>query len=454
MQATTTPLVLDKLTTASIITGTAMWMSWSVLVVLLSAAVPELRVSQLFGLLALSGVAATLAHLLLFAFGDKAMQASFAQAATVLLLIPALGLIWLLQDNSVSYSNLLLLAFICGLGGAQFMALGDTQQHDRSQLGWSLGVNASVLGIGIILAQVSVPVLTAMPWAGELSGQPWTTQAATGNMLGNIAAGTPMWLANVGWFMALALLVIIVLRLVPLWPSPAPVYVPHPPRAIARQLIFRNKHTWLMALLYVMAFGSFIGFAITFPLSLQFLFGLSRVWEGGELIRVVSNDHAPNALTYAWIGPLLGVLARPLGGWVSDQTGGARLAQWCALALAAACSIAALVAYQAFYSRTPEVWFLSYILAFLLIFIASGMASSAIFKAISEIFPPEQLGTVLRWVVALATTGAIYIPLLWSLHSATATPAFALLGFAVFYVICAVIIQWVYLRRRSEFYNP
>lgn len=53
MQATTTPLVLDKLTTASIITGTAMWMSWSVLVVLLSAAAPELRVSQLFGLLAL-----------------------------------------------------------------------------------------------------------------------------------------------------------------------------------------------------------------------------------------------------------------------------------------------------------------------------------------------------------------------------------------------------------------
>lgn len=431
-----------------------MWMSWSVLVVLLSATMPDFSVSQLFALLALSGVAATLAHLLLFAVGDKAMQASFSQTATVLLLLPAIGLICLLQDSSIGYSSLLVLAFICGLGGAQFMALGDTAPYERTQLGWSLGVNASVLGIGIVLAQVGVPLLTALPWAGELSGAPWSTQAATGNMLGNIAPGTPIWLANVGWFMALALLMIIVLRQMPLWQLSGPVELNHRVRPLARRLIFRNKHTWLMALLYIMAFGSFIGFAITFPLSLQFVFGLSRVWEGGELVYAVSNDHAPNALTYAWIGPLLGVLARPLGGWLADQVGGARVAKWCALALALACSFAALTAYQAFYSRTPETLFLSYILAFLLIFIASAMASSAVFKSISEIFPPEQLGTVLRWVVALATTGAIYIPLLWSLHSATATPAAALLGFAVFYVICAAIIHWNYLRRQSEFYNP
>lgn len=77
---------------------------------------------------------------------------------------------------------------------------------------------------------------------------------------------------------------------------------------------------WVMTWLYTMTFGSFIGYSAAFPKLIQDVFGSL---PDGSL-----NPNAPNPLAYAWIGPLVGSIIRPVGGWLSDKLGGARVTQW------------------------------------------------------------------------------------------------------------------------------
>ncbi|MCQ4005198.1 antiporter, partial [Klebsiella pneumoniae] len=86
--------------------------------------------------------------------------------------------------------------------------------------------------------------------------------------------------------------------------------------------IFRDKHTWSMSILYILTFGSFIGFSMALPLSITVIFGFMNEVGADGVVTRVANPNAPSALTYAWIGPFIGALIRPLGGWISDKVGG------------------------------------------------------------------------------------------------------------------------------------
>lgn len=427
---------VDQATAINLIVGMTLWMSLSVLVVQLFTVDAGFSFAQLYRLLAISGLSATAWHFIFFWLGERAMQARFIYASTAVLLIPAGAMIWLLNHPPLSYTSLQWLAVACGIGGAQFIAFAQTDKIDHSALGWTLAVNVGVAGVGIVVAQAALPLFSSFRWSGVL---PWTTIHGSGDIVGVIAPGTSLYLANHGWLVVLAVVVASIAwrytaNRQPVKTFHADLLAPHSPY----RAILRNKHTWLMTLLYVMAFGSFIGFAMTFPLGLQ----------------TFSTSYAPSALTYAWIGPLLGVLARPLGGWIADAFGGAKVTLWCAVVLAVSCIIAGVITYQASHSALPEQWFLGYLLTFLVIFMATGAASSAIFRSASVVLPFEQLPLALRWLTAVATTGAAYIPALWYVNSSLATPAYALFGFALFYVVCVVLVAWMYLRPHSEFYNP
>lgn len=448
MQATLSAETIDKVTALHVIASTAVWMGWSVVVVLLYALNLGFSFAQLFGLLALTGFAAAGFQLGWFALGARALSQRFIRLTTALLAVVAMAMAWLFMQPDFTLFQLQLLAILAGLGGAQLYVRGQNAQLEQGAMGWELAVTAGVGGIGIVLAQIVMPLVVGLPNFFALEAEGLQTFISTGNVLGSIRPEQPIHLANLGWF--LLILIVVVVAIPPQSKQNAQT-VSSP---VHRRYLLRNPHLWVMTLLYVMAFGSFIGFALSFPLVLQFLFGLSRYWQGGEMLTALSNDYAPQALTYAWLGPLVGVVARPLGGWFADQHGGARVTFVCAVLLALACGAAAYLTYQAYHHGAPEQYFLLFLLVFFVIFTVSAIASSAIYRSASVLFPAAQLPIALRWLAACATAGAGYIPLMWGVQSVTGTPAMALVAFAVFYFVCALLVALVYLRRHSIYFNP
>ncbi len=218
--------------------------------------------------------------------------------------------------------------------------------------------------------------------------------------------------------------------------------------------IFGNKHTWVMSVLYVMTFGSFIGFSAAFPLSIQVIFGYSHQLVDGVMIHNAVNPNAPSALTYAWIAPFIGALIRPVGGWLADKLGGALVTQLCSVVMVLCALGAGYYMQQAYQSATPEQFFMPFFLIFLGLFAASGIGNGSTFRTIAVVFPKEQAGPVLGWTSAVAAYGAFYIPQVFGEQIKAATPEYAMVGFAVFYAICLLLNWFFYLRKDGEFYNP
>jgi NNP family nitrate/nitrite transporter-like MFS transporter len=218
--------------------------------------------------------------------------------------------------------------------------------------------------------------------------------------------------------------------------------------------IFNNKHTWVMSVLYVMTFGSFIGFSAAFPLSIQVIFGYSHIMVDGLMTHTTPNPNGPSALTYAWIAPFIGALIRPVGGWIADKVGGAFVTQICSVVMIVCALGAAYYMQLAYQSATPEQYFVPCFLIFLGLFAASGIGNGSTFRTIAVVFPKEQAGPVLGWTSAVAAYGAFYIPQVLGEQIKAATPEYAMVGFAAFYALCLVLNWFFYLRKSGEFYNP
>lgn len=218
--------------------------------------------------------------------------------------------------------------------------------------------------------------------------------------------------------------------------------------------IFNNKHTWVMSVLYVMTFGSFIGFSAAFPLSIQVIFGYSHIMVDGVMTHSTPNPNGPSALTYAWIAPFVGALIRPVGGWIADKLGGAFVTQLCSVVMILCALGAAYYMQLAYQSATPEQYFVPFFLIFLGLFAASGIGNGSTFRTIAVVFPKEQAGPVLGWTSAVAAYGAFYIPQVLGEQIKAATPEYAMVGFAIFYGLCLLVNWFFYLRKNGEFYNP
>jgi MFS transporter, NNP family, nitrate/nitrite transporter len=225
--------------------------------------------------------------------------------------------------------------------------------------------------------------------------------------------------------------------------------------SLSRQYqIFNNKHTWAMSVIYTMTFGSFIGFAASFPLSIKVIFGYSHIMVDGVMTHNTINPNGPSALMYAWMGPFIGALIRPIGGWIADKFGGALVTQICSLVMISSALGVAYYMKAAYQSSTPEEFFMPFFILFLLLFTATGIGNGSTFRTIAMVFPKEQAGPVLGWTSAIAAYGAFYIPQVLGEQIKAATPEVALIGFAIFYGVCVLINYWFYLRKDGEFYNP
>ncbi len=209
-----------------------------------------------------------------------------------------------------------------------------------------------------------------------------------------------------------------------------------------------------MSTIYTMTFGSFIGYAACFPLAIKVIFGYQHIMVNGVMTHDTINQNGPSALMYAWMGPFIGALIRPVGGWIADKFGGAWVTHICSFVMVISAAGVAYYMKAAYSSSTPEDYFVPFFLLFLVLFTATGIGNGSTFRTIAMVFPKEQVGPVLGWTSAVAAYGAFYIPKVLGEQIKLTTPEVALMGFAAFYVICIMINWWFYLRKDGEFYNP
>ena len=218
--------------------------------------------------------------------------------------------------------------------------------------------------------------------------------------------------------------------------------------------IFGNKQTWIMSIIYTMTFGSFIGYSAAFPLAIKVIFGFQHLDVGGVVTHNTINPNGPSALMYAWMGPFIGALIRPIGGWVSDKVGGAKVTQIVTVIMIVSAMGVAYYMQAAYVSATPEQYFVPFFILFLILFAGTGIGNGSTFRTIAMIFPKEQAGPALGWTSAVAAYGAFIIPQVFGEQIKSATPQYAMYGFAIFYFICLVLNWWYYLGPKRAFDNP
>ncbi len=219
--------------------------------------------------------------------------------------------------------------------------------------------------------------------------------------------------------------------------------------------IFGNKHTWIMSIIYTMTFGSFIGYSAGFALAIKVVFGYQHIADAaGLMTHDVVNANGPSALMYAWMGPFIGALIRPVGGWIADKMGGAKVTQMVSIVMIGSALGVAYFLKQAYGSATPEEFFIPFLVLFLVLFAATGIGNGSTFRTIAMVFDKEQAGPALGWTSAVAAYGAFIIPKVFGEQIKAATPENALYGFAVFYAVCLVLNWWYYLGPKAEYKNP
>jgi NNP family nitrate/nitrite transporter-like MFS transporter len=503
----------------ALLCGFAVWGMWGIITVqMLNLGFPFTQ-PELFTLTAIAGIAGATMRIPASFFIRLAGGRNTIFLTTAMLLAPAIGTGIALQHKDWPLWVFQLMALWSGVGGGNFassMSNISTFFPKRLQ-GTALGINAGIGNFGVTTMQIVIPLVMTVGIFGALGGESMTLTKDSGWIFGKIAAGTPTWIQNAGfaWVLSLVPLAILcwfgmnnlktvspatgnpivafakitylyTLAFIPavlgLWlylPKPTGVglismWVAIPLDVISALLvmrlaafgemkegirkqfaIFRNKHTWSMTALYIVTFGSFIGFSMALPLSITVIFGISHVPDaGGVMTHTMKNPNAPSAFTYAWIGPFVGAAIRPIGGWISDKVGGSVVTQIISAVMVAASIAVGYVMMLAYASATPEQYFLPFLSLFILLFAASGIGNGSTFRTIGVIFDRTQAGPVLGWTSAIAAYGAFVAPIVIGEQIKAGTPQVAMYGFAVFYGLCLVLNWWFYLRRGAEIRNP
>jgi NNP family nitrate/nitrite transporter-like MFS transporter len=305
----------------------------------------------------------------------------------------------------------------------------------KAKKGLALGLNAGLGNLGVSAVQFTVPIVIAVGLFGPLGGAP---QAA-------VKAGveSSLWLQNA----ALVWIPIVVAVVIAAWfgmNNLAAAKASFKDQSV----IFRNRHTWLMSWLYVGTFGSFIGYSAALPLLIKTQFP------------------EVNPLEYAFLGPLVGALVRPIGGWMSDRVGGARVTFW-DFALMVVGVIGVL--YFLDHASDPGA-FSGFLVSFLVLFFATGIGNGSTFRMIPVIFRTEHLrqaaghgeeaaanavrsaekeaAAALGFTSAVAAYGAFVIPQTFNLSIVfSGGVQAAMYGLIGFYVSCIALTWWWYSRR-------
>lgn len=506
----------------SLLSGFAVWLYWGIITVqMLNLGFPFEK-SELFTLMAISGLTGATLRIPSSFFIRLAGGRNTIFFTTALLMIPAFGAGFALQDKNTPLWVFQLLALLSGFGGGNFASSMSNISYffPKKMQGLALGLNAGLGNFGVTTMQILVPLAMTFGIFGAMGGESMILENTSGTLIGKIPAGSETWMQNAGFIWLLFLIplaiagwfgmnniraqevspnigspissfaIITGMLLIAFMTAGFGLWLMLPESAngsgfgvpkeivvlivvtatvlllkalpgqigdnLSRQYeIFQNKHTWVMSVIYTMTFGSFIGFSAAFALCIKVVFGYSHILGAdGVLTHDTINANGPSALMYAWMGPFIGALIRPVGGWIADKVGGALVTQVVSIVMVISALGAAYYLKAAYASATPEEFFVPFFLVFLVLFTATGIGNGSTFRTIAMVFNKEQAGPVLGWTSAVAAYGAFYIPKVFGEQIKATTPENALYGFAAFYAVCIVINWFFYLRKNGEFYNP
>jgi MFS transporter, NNP family, nitrate/nitrite transporter len=404
--------------------GFSIWLIWSIVATKLPQAGFHYSTDQLFQLVALPGLIGSLMRFpytfAVTTFGGR----NWTVVSAALLFIPTIALAYFVTQPDTPFSTMLLVSATAGLGGGNFASSMTNISFfypDRMK-GWALGLNAAGGNIGVSTVQLLVPLLMSF---GII----------------NLCIATPgpggVYLQNAGlmWLLPLAIAVFCAYR-----------YMNNLTEARsslkAQLAIVRRKHTWIMSWIYIGTFGSFIGYSAAFPL-------------------LIKTQFPAITVAVAFLGPLVGSVARPLGGLLADKIGGAKVTFWNFVAMGmATIGVIYFVDIKGF----P-----GFLAMFLALFVTTGVGNGSTYRMIPSIFREEKLrtagsgveartaalqaaglesGSALGFIGAIGACGGYLIPRGFGASIAlTGGPHLALEIFLAFYATCLGLTWWYYMRR-------
>jgi MFS transporter, NNP family, nitrate/nitrite transporter len=405
--------------------GFSVWSIWSVMVLFMPQNVYHIDPAGKFYLVAvptLVGAAMRIPYTIAPAkFGGR----NWTIVSAAALLVPTVAAAIVLKPG-VSYGTLLVTAALAGVGGGNFassMANINSFYPERLK-GRALGMNAGGGNLGVAVVQLAG--LAVLATAGK--AHPRVLLGIYIPLVVLAALGAALFMDNIA-------------------------HVRNEKRALRDAC--HDLQTWVIAFLYIGTFGSFIGFSFAFGQVLQNQFGAHFLTAG-------TVD--PVKIAYlTFLGPLVGSLARPAGGWLADRIGGARTTFWNFALMA----LAAAIVLDASRQKSLELFYVG----FMALFVLSGIGNGSTYKMIPAIFrskgrlriaagaDPDTIehdsrrmgNAVIGIAGAAGAAGGVLVNIAFRQSFLVyQTGDAAYLGFIAFYAACVAVTWLAYLRAASR----
>ncbi|WP_045540122.1 MFS transporter [Gordonia sp. LUNF6] len=394
--------------------GFSVWTLWSVMVLFMPSDVYGISAGDKF----LIGAVATLTGSLLrfpytlatSRFGGR----NWTVFSAVVLTVPVTATIVLLANPGQPLWVYLLCAALAGLGGGNFASsmTNINAFYPQRLKGWALGLNAGGGNLGV--PAVQLVGLLVIAWAGV--GEPYWVCAIYLVLLAVAGLGAALFMDNLEG--------------------------PGVDLSAMRSAI-TDRDTWLISLLYIGTFGSFIGFSFAFSqvLALNFL-------DRGDTAAQASL----HAAQIAFIGPLLGSVARVYGGRLADRIGGSRVTLGVFAGMVGAAAVLLV-------GSSLEVQ----VVGFVALFVLSGMGNGSVYKIIPSVFDAKSRalpldedgraaysramsGAVIGIAGAVGGLGGVGINMvLRQSYLSSGSATVAVVVFAAFYLVAAAVTWRAYV---------
>ncbi|EPV3639810.1 NarK family nitrate/nitrite MFS transporter [Salmonella enterica subsp. enterica serovar Muenchen] len=411
------------------------WMLFSAVAVNLNKIGFNFTTDQLFLLTALPSLSGAILRVpysfMVPLFGGR----KWTVLSTVILIIPCAWLGFAVQNPATPFGVFMLIALLCGFAGANFASsMGNISFFfPKARQGSALGINGGLGNLGVSVMQLIAPLVIFLPIFTFLGvrGVPQPD-------------GSLLALTNAAWIWVPLLAVATLAAwfgMNDIGSSKASV--------VSQLPVLKRLHLWLLSLLYLATFGSFIGFSAGFAM----------------LAKTQFPD--VNILQLAFFGPFIGALARSAGGVISDKFGGVRvtLINFIFMALFTALLFLTL-------PGSGAGSFSAFYLVFMGLFLTAGLGSGSTFQMIAVIFRQITLYNVklrggsdeqaqreavtdtaaaLGFISAIGAVGGFFIPKAFGTSLAlTGSPVGAMKIFLLFYIACVLLTWLVYGCRKPK----